>query len=193
MTRFRSFAVILPTFPENHPCFSVLHTLKMRNTLAVILACGLASVLQAHTIRRSYDKSPEETRSFGEFYDKREAQQRLWTTPADTQLLVASPQVYLTIPVQHSYLPHSYMPGYYVSTYPVNQVVPSPSVQYSIQTPAQPVQFVPAPNAPNTDGSAANVEDSSKVSKAVVLRDDLPLVEEQSDKDVDEATLDYLN
>ena len=176
MTRFRSFAVILPTFPENHPCFSVLHTLKMRNTLAVILACGLASVLQAHTIRRSYDKSPEETRSFGEFYDKREA-----LTPADTQLLVASPQVYLSVPVQHSYLPHSYMPGYYVSAYPVNQVVPSPSIQYSIQTPAQPVQFVSAPAAPNTDISARGF--AATVEEAVILRDSQPppLVEEHSD------------
>ena len=159
----------------------------MRNAFAVILAFVLASVLQAHTIgdRRGYDESPEEKRSFGEFYDKREADPNnygLWITPAGTQLLVASPQVYLTIPVQHSY-----MHGYYVFAYPVNQVVPSPSVQDSIQTPAQSFQFIPAPNDPNI------VEDSSKVSKAVVLRDDLDKsVEEQSDEDVDEATLDYL-
>ena len=148
----------------------------MRNTFAVILACGLASVLQAHTIRRSYDESPEEKRSFGEFYDKREAQhQGLWITPADTQLLVASPQVYFTIPVQHSYLPHAQKPGYYVSAYPVNQVVSSPSVQYSIQTPT--VHFVAAP-APNTGGSArgfaATVEDASKVSNSVILRESQP-------------------
>ena len=60
-------------------------------------------------------------------------------------------------------------------------------VRDSIQTPAQSFQFIPAPNDPNI------VEDSSKVSKAVVLRDDLDKsVEEQSDEDVDEATLDYL-
>lgn len=81
----------------------------MRNTLAlVILSLGLASVLQAHSVR--FRRGDEEERSHGEYYEKREAQYGVY--PADTYPLVASSPVMVVTPpeVHFTYNRHSYFP-----------------------------------------------------------------------------------
>ena len=79
---------------------------KMKITFAVILACGLASVFEAHSIgyRSYYEVGPEERNHHGRFYVKR------YVTPADTQL----------IPRQYNSLPGFHVPAY---TLPLPQVV----------------------------------------------------------------------
>ena len=146
----------------------------MKNTFAVILACGLASVLEAHSIgyRSYYEESPVERNHHGRFYVKR------FVTPADTQL----------IPRQYNSLPGFHGPAY---TFPLPQVVliqyPS-QVHYFIFSQAQypvyqvaPFQPVQIDAAPSPDIGAS---DEPNVANSVILRTDEPpppLVEEQSD------------
>ena len=162
----------------------------MKNTFAVILSCGLASVLEAHIIgyRRYYEENPVAVvrNHHGRFYVKR------YVTPADTQL----------IPHQYNSLPGFHVPAY---TLPLPQVVLilyPPPVHYFIFSQAQypvyqvaPFQPVQIDAAPSPDMGAS---DDPNVANAVILRTNEPpppLVGEQSDESGDEATLtlDYLD
>ena len=115
----------------------------MKNTFAVILACGLASILEAYSIgyRSYYEESPVQRNHHGRFYVK-----RFVVTPADTQL----------IPRQYNSLPGFHGPAY---TLPLPQVVLiqyPPPVHYLIFSQArypvyqvasfQPVQIDAAPS-----------------------------------------------
>ena len=152
---------------------------KMKNSFAVILACGLASVLEALSIRY-YEERPVQRNHHGRLYVKR------YVTPADTQL----------IPHQYNSLPGFHVPAY---TLPLPQVVLilyTPPVHYFIFSQAQypvyqvaPFQPVQIDAAPSPDMGAS---DDPNVANAVILRTNEPpppLVGEQSDESGDEETL----
>ena len=139
----------------------------MKNTLALfILALGLASVLQAHSI--GYRKGYEDERSHGEYYEKRDAQYGYGVYPADTYpLLASSPLMVLTPPVQFTYTQQAYFPF----------MAHPPSVQNSFfpQTHSTGYRV-----APTQAGSAP--DNSAQVVEAVV--EDEPKVEEAGMRDI---------
>ena len=150
----------------------------MNSVLAfIILTCGLASVLQAHSIgyRKAIEESSEEKSHHGEFYDKREANPRYVVYPAGTSPLILAPPPPVQFSAYSPFSPFVLSTGYHKPAYYVPVAPTISTIQNRFQTQAVQPDAAPAPDREVTARVIpADVEDAPKIVDVIGLREDQP-------------------